>query len=92
MKRDFTGQDEDPLPELKKYLSSKNIPEENFSLTEPNDDDIVEGMKEDNGDSAEQLVENGESGGENGTDDSSKHINHSTPTPPSEQSQPPPQD
>jgi len=45
-------------------------------------------MKEDNGDSAEQPVENGESGGENGTDDSSKHINHSTPTPPSEQSQP----
>ena len=54
----------------------------------PPNDDIVEGVKEDNGDSAEQPVENGESGGENGTDDSSKHINHSTPTPPSEQSQP----
>ena len=41
LKEEFkASKDEDPVSELKKYLSKKNIPREGFSLKELNDEDV----------------------------------------------------
>ena len=47
LKEEFTAsEDEDPVFDLKKYLSTKNIPKEGFSLKELDDEDVKKLLKQ----------------------------------------------